>query len=108
MSYGAQSRRGFLASLGYQVKGHFGRFSPYAKVAYEFNGTRGSDVSAHVKSAYSSFTTPTLETGDGFRADLGAAMNISPMVNAHVGLGSTFGKDSGKETSLNIGVDAKF
>ena len=108
MSYGAQSRRGFLASLGYQVKGHFGRFSPYAKVAYEFNGTRGSDVSAHVKSAYSSFTTPALETGDGFRAELGAAMNISPMVNAHVGLGSTFGKDSGKETSLNIGVDAKF
>ena len=108
MSYGAQSRRGFLASLGYQVKGHFGRFSPYAKVAYEFNGTRGSDVNAHVKTAYSSFTTPALETSDGFRAELGAAMNISPMVNAHVGLGSTFGKDSGKETSLNIGVDAKF
>lgn len=108
MSYGAQSRRGFLASLGYQVKGHFGRFSPYAKVAYEFNGTRGSDVNAHVKTAYSSFTTPALETSDGFRAELGAAMNISPMVSAHVGLGSTFGKDSGKETSLSIGVDAKF
>ncbi|AXF84337.1 Lipase 1 [Ephemeroptericola cinctiostellae] len=108
MSYGAQSRRGFLASLGYQVKGHFGRFSPYAKVAYEFNGTRGSDVNARVKNAYSSFTTPALETSDGFRAELGAAMDISPMVNAHVGLGSTFGKDSGKETSLNIGVDAKF
>ena len=108
MSYGAQSRRGFLASLGYQVKGHFGRFSPYAKVAYEFNGTRGSDVNAHVKTAYSSFTTPALETSDGFRTELGAAMNISPMISAHVGLGSTFGKDSGKETSLNIGVDAKF
>ena len=108
MSYSSQSRRGFLASLGYQLKGHFGRFSPYAKVTYEFDGTRGSGVRAHLKSAYSGFTTPALETNDGFRAEVGAAVDIAPMVSAHVGLGSTLGKSSGKETSLNIGVDAKF
>ncbi|TDR32962.1 autotransporter domain-containing protein [Hydromonas duriensis] len=108
MSYGAQSRHGFLASLGYQVKGDLGRFKPYAKVAYELNGTRGSDVNAHVKSTYSSFSTPALETADGFRAELGTAVDITPAINAHIGLGSTFAKDSGKETSFNIGIDAKF
>lgn len=108
MSYGAQSRRGFVASLGYQVKGNFGRMSPYARVGYEFDGTRGSGVRSHLSSTYSGFTPTPLETSDGFRAELGTGFAITPTINAHLGLSSTFGKKSGKENSVNIGVDAKF
>ena len=67
MSFGAQSRRGFLASLGYQLKRESGRLSQYWRLSYELDGTRGSGVRAHLNSTYSGFTTPAAETSDGWR-----------------------------------------
>ena len=108
MVFEDQSRRGLLASLGYQAQGHFGNITPYAKISYEFDGTRGSDVRAHVKNMYSGFTTPALETKDGFRAEIGTGIAIGQNAVINLGVASTLGKKSGKEISANLGVEAKF
>ncbi|MGL4767771.1 MAG: SGNH/GDSL hydrolase family protein [Formosimonas sp.] len=108
MAFEQQSRRGFLASLGYQASGQVGILTPYAKISYELDGTRDSDVRARVKNMYNSFTTPALETRDGGRIEVGTGIAAGQNVKINLGATSTFGKKSGKEAAFNIGVEAKF
>ena len=108
MTFGKQTREGVLASIGYQLQANYGKIQPYAQVSYEIDDTRGSDVSAHLNTAYSSFSTPALQGDNGTRVRLGANIALSKSLNMHVGAQRTFGKNSAEETAFNLGIDADF
>ena len=108
MTFGKQTREGVLASIGYQLQANYGKIQPYAQVSYEIDDTRGSDVSAHLNTAYSSFSTPALQGDNGTRVRLGANIALSKSLNMHVGAQRTFGKNSAEETAFNLGIDAEF
>ena len=108
MTFGKQTREGVLASIGYQLQANYGKVQPYAQVSYEIDDTRGSDVSAHLNTAYSSFSTPALQGDNGTRVRLGANIALSKSLNMHVGAQRTFGKNSAEETAFNLGIDAEF
>ena len=108
MTFGKQTREGVLASIGYQLQANYGKIQPYAQVSYEIDDTRGSDVSARLNTAYSSFSTPALQGDNGTRVRLGANIALSKSLNMHVGAQRTFGKNSAEETAFNLGIDAEF
>ena len=108
MTFDKQTRHGLTAALGYQTRATLGAWTPYAQLNYEFDGTRGNDVRAHLTSMYGSFTTPALETRDGLRAQVGTGVRIGNATQLNLNVGSTLGKNSGKELSANLGLDAHF
>ena len=65
-------------------------------------------VNAHLKTGYSSFSTPALQGDNGTRVRLGTNIVLSKNLNIHVAAQRTFGKHSGAETAFNLGVDAEF
>lgn len=108
MTFGKQTREGVLASIGYQLQANYGRIQPYAQVSYEIDDTHVNDVNAHLKTGYSSFSTPALQGDNGTRVRLGTNIVLSKNLNIHVAAQRTFGKHSGAETAFNLGVDAEF
>ena len=108
MSFGEQNRKGWVGSVGYQVKGTFGQIKPYAALSYEFDNTRSDDLRARLKSAASSFARSGVTVGNGAKAQVGMQVQLAPNVDLNVSAAQTFARSSGKETSLNVGVNAKF
>ena len=108
MSFGAQKREGMVASLGYQLRGEFGKVKPYASLSYEVDGTDADNIKARLKSAPTSFSTEAPKSDNGVRLKLGAQIDLAKNVNLVVGAERTFGKDSGQQTVFNLGVDARF
>ena len=108
MSFGAQKREGMVASLGYQLRGEFGKVKPYASLSYEVDATDVDNLKARLKSAPTSFSTAAPKSDNGLRLQLGAQIDLAKNVNLVVGAERTFGKDSGQQTAVNLGVDARF
>ncbi len=108
MSFGAQKREGMVASLGYQLRGEFGKVKPYASLSYEVDGTDADNIKARLKSAPTSFSTEAPKSDNGVRLKLGVQIDLAKNVNLVVGAERTFGKDSGQQTVFNLGVDARF
>ena len=77
-------------------------------MSYEIDDTHVNDVNAHLKTGYSSFSTPALQGDNGTRVRLGANIALSKSLNMHVGAQRTFGKNSAEETAFNLGLDAEF
>ena len=108
MNFGAQKREGFVANVGYQLRGDFGKIKPYASLNYEVDGTDADKIKARLKSAPTSFAAATPKTDNGLRLKLGTQIDLAKNVNLMVGAERTFGKDAGQETAFNIGLDARF
>ena len=108
MSFGAQKREGLVANVGYQLRGDFGTIKPYASLSYEVDGTDADAITARLKSAPTSFSTAAPKADNGLRLKLGTQIDLAKNVNLVLGAERTFGKDSGQETAVNIGLDARF
>ena len=108
MNFGAQKREGFVANVGYQLRGDFGKIKPYASLSYEVDGTDADKIKARLKSAPTSFSAIAPKTDNGLRLKLGTHIDLAKNVNLVVGAERTFGKDAGQETAVNIGLDARF
>ena len=108
MNFGAQKREGFVANVGYQLRGDFGKIKPYASLSYEVDGTDADKIKARLKSAPTSFSAIAPKTDNGLRLKLGTHIDLAKNVNLAVGAERTFGKDAGQETAVNIGLDARF
>lgn len=108
MSFGAQKREGMVAHLGYQLRGDFGKIKPYASLNYEVDGTDADNISTRLKSVSSSFSTSAPKADNGLRLKVGAQIDLAKNVNLVVDAERTFGKDTGQETAVNLGVDARF
>ena len=108
MSFGEQKREGMVASLGYQLRGDFGKVKPYATVSYEVDATDADNIKARLKSAPTSFGTVAPKADNGLRVQVGTQIDLAKNVNLLIGAERTFGKDSGQETAVNLGVNARF
>ena len=108
MTFGEQRRRGWLANIGYRMQGQMGRFSPYAKVAYELDHTHGNDVRAKVTSQYNGFSTPAYVLDNGFRFELGTGFKINDKAQVNLGMSTTLGKTVGRSQRFDLGVEARF
>ena len=108
MNFGVQKREGFVANVGYQLRGDFGKIKPYASLSYEVDGTDVDRIKARLKSVSTSFSADAPKTDNGLRLKLGTQIDLAKNVNLVVGAERTFGKDAGQETAVNIGLDARF
>ena len=108
MSFGEQKREGMVANLGYQLRGDFGKIKPYATVRYEVDATDADNIKARLKSAPTSFGTVAPKADNGLRVQVGTQIDLAKNINLLIGAERTFGKDSGQETAVNLGVNARF
>jgi outer membrane lipase/esterase len=108
MTFGAQTRKGMVAQIGYQFTARYGQFKPYVQIGYELNDTASDGISARLNSANSSFDTAGSRLQNGGKMQIGTTYRLNSRLQLHTQLQKTFEQTNGREWSANIGIQGQF